>query len=119
MCAEKERKAAEIQVMKENPLSPLVGGQHFEKMNKQQAWDIKEMMNEPTSIAIEYFMQKALEEESKCNLTLKVSNENPPEASVTTMHFYVMKEKKARETKEAWEKTHQKMMAQEARLSVD
>ena len=105
--------------MKENPLSPLVAGQHFEKMNEQRARDIEEMMNEPASIAIEYFTQNALEEKSKLNLSLKASNENPPEVSVTTMHFDMTKEKKARETEEAWEQTHQKMLAQEARPSVD
>ena len=36
MRAKKERKAAEIQAIKENPLSPLVTGQYFGKKNEQK-----------------------------------------------------------------------------------
>ena len=76
-------------------------------------------MIESASIVIEYFTQKALEKKSKRNLTLKASNEDTPEASVKTMYFDMMKEKNAQETKEVCEQTHQKMLAQEARTSVD
>eukprot|EP00579_Thalassiosira_antarctica_P030848 CAMPEP_0202030020 /NCGR_PEP_ID=MMETSP0905-20130828/64278_1 /ASSEMBLY_ACC=CAM_ASM_000554 /TAXON_ID=420261 /ORGANISM="Thalassiosira antarctica, Strain CCMP982" /LENGTH=959 /DNA_ID=CAMNT_0048593805 /DNA_START=201 /DNA_END=3080 /DNA_ORIENTATION=- len=94
---EKERKAAEIRAIKENPPPPSLAGQHFEKVNEARKIEIEEMMNEPAPMAIEYFTQKARDEKQRQELAMKASDEIPYESSVATQHFTNQQVKKAQE----------------------
>ena len=94
---EKERKAAEIQAIKENPPPPSLAGQHFKKVNEARKIEIEEMMNEPAPMAIEYFTQKARDDKQRQELSMKSSDEQPVVAFLATRHFADQQVKKAQE----------------------
>ena len=81
---EKKRKEAEIQNPKDNPPPPSLAGQHFEKICKARKLEIEEMMNEPAPMVIEYFTQKAHDENHMQELAMKLSDDSPVVASLVT-----------------------------------
>eukprot|EP00581_Thalassiosira_minuscula_P025879 CAMPEP_0184412408 /NCGR_PEP_ID=MMETSP0738-20130409/6417_1 /TAXON_ID=385413 /ORGANISM="Thalassiosira miniscula, Strain CCMP1093" /LENGTH=807 /DNA_ID=CAMNT_0026770893 /DNA_START=45 /DNA_END=2468 /DNA_ORIENTATION=+ len=119
MLAEQGRKRAEIQEMIENPPPPTIAGQHFNKVEEQRKKEMEALLNEPAPPAIEYFTQQWLEEKEQQELAAKAANEIPYEAPIATKYFERVDEMRKTEIEEARERTRQKKMDPDARISID
>lgn len=95
MRGEHERQQKEIQDMIDNPPPASVATEYFKIKEIERQVEIEKLLNAPAPVAIQYFIEKAKEDEARNKEVMQRSMATAGEVSAATKHFVDMEKQKS------------------------